>query len=414
MPKVTNGHPNSARRLLLVGFRAALAAVRGDRLVRLALEAAPPPGPVTLVSAGKAAGAMAQGARDVLGDAILRVLVIGARAGHARDADFPCTVLAGDHPVPGERSLAAGRALVEFMERPAGGERLIVCLSGGASSLVEVLPEGVGLADLRRANEWLLGSGWPIGQVNTVRQRLSLIKGGGLGRWLRGRRVLVLALSDVPGNDPALIGSGWLAPPLPEPDPSTMPSWLSGLLARAGVDVQPDASELAGVETRIVGDNATALDAAQELLEQVAGPVHRYSGRLEGEVEPAAEAIAGTLQRGGPGYHLWGGECTVRLGDSPGTGGRCQHLALCVARRLSGRPGWSLLAAGTDGRDGNTDAAGALVDGGTVERGEDAGMDAGAALAAFDSGSFLDAAGDLVDTGPTDTNVNDLVIGARW
>lgn len=400
------------RELLLGALRAGIDAASGDRLVARALSGAAFDRPVVLVAAGKAATAMARGAAGVMVGRVRRGLVAGP-ADDGRNWPFPCSVMRGEHPVPGEGSLAAGRALLELLERAPGDAECLFLVSGGASSLVEVPAVGLTLADLRRANQWLLGSGLDIGSINAVRRHLSRIKGGRLARRLDGRPARVLALSDVPGNDPAVIGSGWLAPPPSDALPGGLPGWLADMAARAEPPPAPDDPVWQRIDTRIVGDNHTALEAAASRLTEGGLEVTTAGRRLDGEAAEQGRAIARQLAEGPPGAFLWGGECTVTLPESPGRGGRCQHLALAAAEVLAGRDDWWLLAAGTDGRDGESDAAGALVDGGTRERGETQGLSVREALERADSGRFLAAAGDLVDTGPTGTNVNDLVIGLK-
>ncbi|HGG59167.1 MAG TPA: DUF4147 domain-containing protein, partial [Gammaproteobacteria bacterium] len=226
----------------------------------------------------------------------------------------------------------------------------------------------------------------PIHVINARRREWSRIKGGGLARALRARSVDVLLISDVRGDDPAVIGSG----PLFDPTGETV-----------------------GIRHHLVATQSHALDAAQETARALGHACHRHDAFLGGDVTDAAATIAATLRDGPPGVHLWGGEPTVRLPPNPGRGGRNQHLALLLAERLQDQPGWMALVSGTDGGDGATEDAGALVDGRTVARGQSAGTDLAAALAAFSSGDFLEAAGDLVTTGPTGTNVMDLVIACR-
>lgn len=407
-----HGNAGPIRRLLLDAYRAALDAVRGDRLVAHALSGHRLDRPVVLAAAGKAAPAMARGAAGVLGDRIAGGLVAG-EATEDDDWPFPCRVIKGQHPVPGPGSLAAGDALLALLDSAPADAALLFLVSGGASSLLEVPAPNVSLDDLRRANEWLLASGLDIAAVNNVRRRMSRIKGGGLARYLGNRKALVLALSDVPGNDPAVIGSGWLAPQAGEPMPEGLPGWLEGL-ARNAPDAPPGDDPVWGnIETRIIGDNRAAVDAAARSLRAAGLDVRTAASRLSGDAAEQGRAIAHELSESPPGAVARGGECTVTLPDSPGTGGRCQHLALAAAEVLAGREDCWLLAVGTDGRDGNSDAAGALVDGGTIRRGEQEGLLAREALEKADSGRFLDAAGDLVDTGPTGTNVNDLVIGLK-
>ena len=397
------------RKLLLTIYRAALAAVAGDRVVRRWLGEHPQPEPMGLVAIGKAGEQMAAGALAVAGAGVsagLAIIKAGQRQGLLEP--FPVVeVIESDHPVPGPASLAAGRALLRFIEDQPARRKLLFLLSGGASSLVEVPEPGVDLALLRRTNEWLLGSGLDIARMNAVRQRLSAIKGGKLLRWLRDRPVEVLLISDVRGDDPAIIGSGLLCPPEEVPGLPRLPPWLAGSLPPSRTVTLPPPPH------HLVATLGQALAAAAEKARETGLPVHLDPDYLEGDAREQGEAFARFLLEAPPGIHLKGGETTVRLPPHPGRGGRNQHLALAAARIIAGRPGILVLAAGTDGSDGPTDDAGALVDGGTLERGRLHGLDAEEMLLSADSGTFLEAAGDLVQTGPTGTNVTDLLIGLK-
>lgn len=405
-----------ARRTLLELFRAALDAVGGQQAVARSLEGRDLPGPVVLAAVGKAAQAMAAGAMQVLGERIIRGLVI-SRPGHL-DPDvlshWGLTWMEGGHPVPTSGSLAAGRLLLQLIEGVQARETLLVLISGGASSLVEVPVSGLTLADLQRANRWLLGSGLSIAEVNSVRKPLSAIKGGGLLRWLQGRKTRVLAISDVPGDDPAAIGSGLL---VPEPDLAgrllglDLPPWL-----REWVDLGPQARgelPLTGPDIEVVANLDMAKEAAAAAARARGLPVQVHPDFVAGDAAERGKDLAHALIVGEPGIHIWGGETTVRLPPDPGRGGRNQHLALAAAIELAGSNDCCFLCAGTDGTDGPTDDAGALVDGGTLQRAVDADLDAEAALKAADAGTLLEATGDLVHTGPTGTNVMDLMLGYR-
>ncbi|MCB2264303.1 MAG: DUF4147 domain-containing protein [Candidatus Thiosymbion ectosymbiont of Robbea hypermnestra] len=403
------------RRLLIHVFDRALAAVRGRPAVRRALAARGIAGPVTLVAVGKAAQSMTEGAWDALGGQLRGGLVI-SKPGHLapeRLARFGLEGLVGGHPIPTEGSLAAGRRLLRVLEG-RDAETLLFLISGGASSLVEVPAAGLGLAELTRLNAWLLGSGLPIDAMNLVRKSVSRIKGGGLLGYLGERHPRVLAISDVPGDDPAVIGSGLL---VPAPDPASrlaamaLPDWLRGWTERA-------AGERAGIpepgpEIELVATLDIARDAAAAAAREAGVPVHPHREPLAGDAAECGGTLARRLREGPTGLHIWGGETTVRLPERPGRGGRNQHLALSAAVMLAGRDDCLLLSGGTDGTDGPTDDAGGLVDGGTCRRAKAAGFDADAALAAADAGSLLAAAGDLIRTGPTGTNVMDLVLGLR-
>lgn len=402
-----------ARALLVEAYRAALAAVDPERAVAAALQAEPPdPGALHVVAIGKAAAGMAAGARAVVDEAITGgVVVIPDGVDAPNDPRF--AVYRADHPVPSERSLAAGDAVRRFVEDAPADAQFLFLVSGGSSSLVECLPPGGDLAGLQALNARLLAEGQPIHVINRIRRAVSLIKGGRLGERLKGRPAQVLLISDVQGDDPAVIGSGPLCPPAEPSVPDDLPADYRGLLP--AVPPGPDARDaaLSGVSTRIVASNGMALEGAAACLRAHGQPVRVAGDFLAGEAGAEGERVARALADAGPGVTLWGGEPTVRLPPSPGAGGRMQLLALSAARCLAGDDALTLLAAGTDGVDGVGGGAGAVVDGGTLARGVAAGLDAGAALAAADSSPFLEATGDRLPAGPTGTNVMDVVIGCR-
>lgn len=403
------------RRQLLRIYRSALEAVSGRRSVREALGARALAGPVHLIALGKAAEAMAAGAFDQLNGVIARGLIV-TKAGHADLAAWrgrPVQLLESAHPVPDERSLAAGQALLEFIAATPPTEQCLVLLSGGASSLVDVLPPGADIADLQRLNRYLLASGQDIHAINRLRRACSLIKGGRLAQRLAPRPVLALLISDVEGDDPAVIGSGPLTPSTDAPvRAAELPAELQHLLVAQPVP-QPGEASFARIEQEIIASNAQALAAAAERAQALGLAVHRQPEFLRGEAAELGASLAQHLLRAPPGIHLWGGEPTVTLPPHPGRGGRMQALALAAAQVLAGQDDVLLLAAGTDGSDGPTEDAGALVDGGTVARCRAGGQEPAQALAAADAGSALAASGDLLSTGPTGTNVMDLVIGWR-
>ncbi len=405
------------RTQLLQIYRSALQAVAGDRAVNAWLSANPLEGEWAVVAIGKAAAAMARGAVQGLGRQLNRGLVI-TKYGHGDPSLDPARFiqLESAHPVPDESSLVAGEALLDFLDDLPEGLPLLFLVSGGASALVEVLPEGRDQAHLSELNRWLLASGLPIKEMNAIRKRLSRIKGGRLAAYLRGRRCVQLMISDVPGDEPAVIGSGMLLPSTLEPSSleGEIPSFLHDLLRMALPEPQADDPVFRMIESHIIADNEKARRAAEAKAVALGIAVHDHYGHFQGEVVELAGRFCRELLDGKPGITLWGGESSVRLPANPGRGGRNQHLALAAARHLAGRRNVLLLAAGTDGSDGPTEDAGAVVDGETVLRGEREGMSAAEALSRFDSGSFLELSGDLIETGPTGTNVMDLVIGWRW
>ncbi len=406
--------PPEPRRLLLDAYAAALAAVDGARCVREYLRAHPLEAPVALIAIGKAACAMARGARAELGAVIGDALVV-TRPGHVEPPPWP--VWEAGHPVPDDRSIAAGARLLEFIAALPAQARVLVLLSGGASSLLEVLPTAVTPGRLQKINRWLLGSGLDIRTMNAVRKRLSRIKGGRLARLLYPRTVLCLAISDVPGDDPRVIGSGPVvadSAPAESPNPDGLPDFVVEAVRHAPPAPPPDDCCFKNVTFAIVATLADAKRAAADRTETLGVRAVSEPDFIGGDAAAAGARLAQRLLESAPGVvHVWGGETTVRLPQRPGRGGRNQSLALAAALALRGRDNVWLLSAGTDGSDGSSDDAGALVDGGTCARGEQTGLDAARCLAGADAGRFLEASGDLIHTGPTGTNVMDLMLGLR-
>ena len=406
-------HAADPRRAILMDlYGQACAAVDGRRVVRAALAASAPAEDCWLLAIGKAAGSMTLGALDALGSRVSRALVVLPR-GHADPelARWPVVeVHAGDHPVPGPASLAAGARVLEFAAAVPAGQSLLLLVSGGASSLVEAPAAGISAEDLAEFNVWALGAGIDIGVLNGLRRRLSRLKDGRLAAALAKARARALLISDVPGDDPAVIGSGLArasaaaAAPLPE----ALPPRIRALFERAGT-LPPGGA----LPAEVVGTLGDALGAAARAADGQALTVRTLSPPASGDVLLAASRFAHELALGPEEVLLWGGETTVTLPPTPGRGGRNQQFALAAARLIAGHDDLTLLAAGSDGIDGASDDAGAIVDGETLLRGSDAGLDVAEALAGADAGRFLEASGDLLHTGPSGTNVGDLVIGLR-
>jgi hydroxypyruvate reductase len=371
------------RELLLDLFRIGIAAVDGRRRVRAALAGRAPAGRVSVFAVGKAAAAMMQGAVDALGDGLERGLVVAPEGAipPALAGRPGMQALEGGHPRPDERSLAAGRALLEFAAATPAGGRALLLVSGGASALLEVPAAGVSLEDLRALFDRALSERLDIERLNRERIKLSAVKGGRLPGLFRGASVEALMISDVPRDDPAVLASGLLDSP--------------------------------GLAPRLVGSIDEALEAIVRAAEARGIRAERGTERLAGDAEATARRICHELAVGNADLQVHGGETVVRLPARPGRGGRCQHLAVAAAQAIAGHAELMLLAAGTDGRDGASEDAGAIVDGGTIERAADAGLDAAAALEAADCGPLLEATGDLLYTGPTGTNVGDVVLALR-
>ena len=349
---------------------------------------ATPTGPVWVAAIGKAASAMALGAHDVLGASIQRMLVV-TKDGHVAPQlqTLPdVEIHESAHPVPDRRSLVAGQSLLRWLrELPPSVEPLFL-ISGGASSLIEVLEDGVTLEQLGRLNAEGLARGIPISDLNARRSKLSRIKGGGVARLLGERPARALFVSDVPADDPAVIGSGVLGP-------------------AGGFQDRIERTVVASLDHAVDGVYLAARDRGLD--------VRKAATRFDGDPARLAVRFVHELHLNSAQVCVWGGESTIQLPANPGRGGRNQHLALAAARLLAGLPQMMLFAAGTDGTDGATDDAGALVDSETCARVALAELDADDCLRRADSATALAASGDLVHTGPTGTNVGDLVIGLK-
>ncbi|MCS6844046.1 MAG: DUF4147 domain-containing protein [Caldilineales bacterium] len=396
---------------------------------------------VLLVAFGKAALPMAQAAAEVLGDHLTAGLALTRRGHAAADPaaqwSLPPTVavLEGGHPVPDEGGVAAARRIAD-LAAGAGPDDLVVCLiSGGGSALLTLPADGLTLADLQATTQTLLRSGAPIQDLNAVRKHLEQLKGGQLARLAAPATVVSLVLSDVVGNPLDVIASG---PTVPDPTtwadawtvveryglqdalPAAVVRRLQAGLAGALPDT-PKAGDLAfqRCRTLIVADNAAAAEAACRTAQRQGMNAAVLSTFVEGEAREVArvavalgrEVAARGRPLAPPACLVLGGETTVTV-RGHGRGGRNQELALAAAMGLAAIPeGDRLVVASlaTDGSDGPTDAAGALVDGTTLSRGRALGLDAAAHLAANNAYPFLAAVGDLLVTGPTQTNVNDLI-----
>ncbi len=402
------------RHLLLGAYAAAIEAVEGKACVSRYLQSHPlPDKPVTLLAIGKAAGSMARGAVEALGERISAGLLV-TREGYAVQAGLPDSIriLEAGHPLPDGRSLSAGEAVLALLESLSPDACLLILLSGGSSALVEVLPQGIELNELVALNEWLLGSGLPIRQVNRVRQSVSALKGGRLAQRLRGQAALNLVISDVPGDDLTLIGSApFYYAARADEAALDVPPWIQTMQQRAShILGPPPVAERQSVEHHLLATNRQAAEAACRFVQAEGIPAYFHATLLEGEAEEVAARLVAGLETLPDGLHVWGGETTVTLPGKPGRGGRNQHLALAAAKELAGRKDICLLAAGTDGSDGMSDDCGALVDGQTLARGEREGLSVEDCLRRADAGSFLHATGDLLTTGPTGTNVMDLLL----
>jgi glycerate-2-kinase len=406
-----------------------------DGRLRIAGEALPPGARLVVLAVGKAAGRMARAALRIAGDEIRAGLAVAKEATALERIALRVTA----HPLPDARCAAAAAEALSLVETAAPDDVLLVLLSGGASSLLAAPAGALALRDLARTSELLLECGAPIDEVNCVRKHLSAVAGGRLALRARSARIEVLCISDVPGDRLDVIGSGPFCA-----DPSQYRDALAvlerrGLLARAPAAVvahlrdgarglhpetaKPGDARLRRIRHTLLASNRTALDAAALAARRDGLRPLCVTPALAGEARVAGRrlaALARTARAPQPLCLLAGGETTVTLGGETtgmpgagsGRGGRSQELALAAALELAGTRGVALLAAGTDGNDGPTDAAGAFADGDSVARGAARGCDARAALAQHDAYGFFDAEGGLLRTGPTGTNVMDLALVA--
>ncbi len=422
------------RELLLDLYAAALRAADPAAAVRRELSERPLPSraPVHLFAIGKAALGMSDAALSTLTASRIPLaggLIIGPERGSG-NSSLPS--VAGDHPVPGANSARAAGALAEAVGGMPAHHQALILLSGGSSSLAALPVDGIEPGDLTALWTFLLGSGHPIGVMNAIRKRCLRWGAGRLAAALAPRTVTVLCISDVIGDDPGTIGSGPCAP-----DPRSarevlalvesvagspgIPASVRRLLEHQASGALPDTPKpgdpaFRNVTTHIIASNRLAVQGVRSRAQALGLSVLAGASDLSGEAREAGTRIGAFLHAGGGGANcfVWGGETTVSLGDGPaGLGGRSQELALAAAAELEEVPGVALLAAGTDGRDGPTDAAGAIVDGATWARITGAGRRPEDDLASHDAYRALDAVGALVRTGPTGTNVMDIVIGVR-
>ena len=386
----------------------------------------PPRGRTVVVGAGKAAAAMASVVENCWRGKLSGLVV--TRYGHGA----PCRrieVVEAGHPMPDESGLEAARRILASVANLIPDDLVLALISGGGSALLTMPATGVTLSEKRSLTAALLRSGAPIAEINCVRKHLSAIKGGRLAMAASPAPVTALIISDVPGDDPALVASAPTAP-----DPTTSADAASilqkrGIIASELVAAwlknpdsetpKPGDPAFARVHNRIIASSRSAI-AESARMAGAAGFAVRYLGDIEGEAQMLAHdhaQMALQLRREGkPALILSGGEAMVTVRGN-GRGGRNTEYLLALARALDGAEGIWALACDTDGIDGTEDNAGAVIAPDSLRRAAAVGLSAGVALAGNDSYGFFAGLGDLVVTGPTRTNVNDfraiLITGSR-
>jgi glycerate-2-kinase len=408
-------------------LHAALAAVDPEAAVAKALEArdGSVPDGIRILAIGKAAGGMARAAVRALGDRVRDGRVV-MPPGLSDRPPASLRYVEGDHPVPGAASVAAGAAVAAFAASCSTGDTVLCLLSGGTSSLAVQPIHGLTVTDLAEAGALLMHAGAPVHEVNAVRRRFDGLKGGRLALAFAPARILALMVSDVPGDDPATIGSGPVTP-----DATT---WRTtrGVLERYGLLDRVPAAMRTAIDAGIVGNLEDAprpddarlprVDSAVIASVRLAVAAARAEGIARGyAIAKSDDVISGEARRvgrdlvarltaaSGRRALIQGGETTVTV-TGKGSGGRNQEVVLGAVRGLAGIPGSLVAALGTDGIDGPTDAAGAVACAGTLARAAEQGLDPDAALADNDAYPFFDALGDLIRTGPTGTNVMDVYV----
>lgn len=386
---------------------------------------------IYVIGAGKAGASMAKAVEEMLGERITDGL-INVKYGHVAKLTRVKITEAG-HPVPDEAGQVGARAIFDLASG-AKKEDLVICLiSGGGSALLPLPVEGVSLADKQDTTKVLLACGATIHEINSVRKHISEVKGGGLAGAAYPATMISLMLSDVVGDDLDVIASGPTVPDsssfrdcmdifdkygIREQVPESVLNHIEkGLNGKAPDNPRPGDPVFAGTQSAIVGNNMECIQAAQKKASELGYHTLVLSSVLEGETREVAivhAGIAKEILRSGhplssPACILSGGETTVTITGS-GLGGRNQEFVLAAAMGLNNCEGVVVLSAGTDGTDGPTDAAGAVADGKTVQRAESLGLKSLDFLSDNDAYHFFEKLGDLVKTGPTNTNVMDLRI----
>ncbi len=404
---------NKVKQDLLTIFHAAIDAVAGKQVVKNEFKQNKPTTSKEkyhIIAIGKAADSMLQGVPD---KKIIDGIVI-SKHGHIsqslkQDTRFTC--IESDHPIPKQASIDAGKKLISYLRNLPPNNACLFLISGGTSSLVEVLHDGWTLQDLSELSNYLLANAFPINEINAIRRKTSKIKGGGLWHYLDQRPVSCLLISDVPDNNPADVGSGLLfSASLPEENqklPKLPQKWLSKLKPEKKIKPPND------FNWKIIASLENAKQAAAQQAKKLNYKTQVIPDFLHGIASEVAKDCVKTLKQNPATLFIWGGETTVLLPKNPGKGGRNQHLALAAAIQINKMENCYLLAAGTDGSDGLSSATGALVDSQTLNKAHKKNLDAQHFLRNANSNTFLQATDSLIITGETGTNVMDLIIAIR-
>ena len=397
----------------------AIKAVYPEDAVKRALQNFENEGTTKALAIGKAAWRMAKAAKDSLGDRIFEGMVI-TKYGHSMGEIEGFEVFEAGHPVPDKNTIKATKRALAMVKDLGQEDRLLFLVSGGGSSLFELPADNVRLKDLISVTDRLLKCGATILEMNAVRKHLSRVKGGRFAEIVKPARICSLVLSDVLGNKLDAIASGPAYP-----DATTSEDALR-IIQKYGVKLPPTVLDALGketpktldnVESKIIGSINMACEAAKRAAQKLGYNSSILTATLDGEAREAGAFISAMareiVSRDRPAERpcaiILGGETVVQV-KGTGLGGRNQELALSAACGIEGLDNVVIASVATDGTDGPTDAAGGIVDGETIMRLREKGVDMKEALEDNDSYHALEAAGDLLTTGPTGTNVNDLII----
>lgn len=384
-----------------------------DRAVQNSLKELKFTGRVYVAAIGKAAWVMAKAAADFLGNRLEKGVVV-TKYGHSKGALNRFEMIESGHPAPDENSVLGAHKVTGLLEEASKEDTVLFLLSGGGSALVEAPAEGLSLSDIQKVTQQLLFCGAGITEINVIRKKLSAIKGGKLAGFIHGAKAYAVILSDIIGENEDMIASG-----LTYPDTSTVES-VRHIVEKYNLTMDEKVErvlrnskpcETACVENHVVGSVSELCQAAAVHAAELGYEPHILTTSMQCEAKEAGKWIASKEHRNyaAPFAVIAGGETVVKV-TGKGLGGRNQELALYAARELAGQKDVLLFSIGSDGTDGPTDAAGGIVDGETVYKLKEAGVDVEEALFHNDSYHALQKVDGLVITGPTGTNVNDVTV----
>ena len=397
----------TARELLIMLYQTALDSVDGRYLVNQFLQGEQKTPYTHCVAIGKAAAAMLQGALERTPSITQSLLICpGAKITRQLKKNKSITCIASSHPVPDEKSIVAGKCLLGFLSATKENDKILFLISGGTSALVEVPVQDISLEQLQEINNYLLASGKDIHHINAWRQRFSQIKAGGLLNWIKAPNVTQLLLSDVKEDKPEFIGSGLLVDIITETDGDAF-------LLKQITNSQIVVNNSVKVNTHIIGNIKLAMQSVNAAAQNQNLDSFIYDEFLEGNVLDVAESLYTTLKEAKPGIHIWGGETTVRLPEKSGVGGRNLTLSLAFAQYIEDDASLQLLAAGTDGIDGNSNCAGGIASIYTSQKAKKMGFDLQQEIEKANAGMVMMATDDLVVAENSNTNVMDIVIAYK-